>query len=116
MNNYFHDVATAMMFASAFVLWKLLKHYDAAPEPKPGAFFVTLVRSMRKLVIFSVVWICLGGIPRLIYYKEFEWQHFADKAQIPALIVKHIFALAFVIAGSWLLWQLRKRVKVIEAG
>jgi len=29
MNNYFHDVATALLMASGYVIWVIVKKYDA---------------------------------------------------------------------------------------
>ena len=55
----------------------------------------------------------LGGIPRLIYYRDFEWSHFADKMQVPALIAKHIVAFAILGVGVWLWRRLRATAEAI---
>jgi hypothetical protein len=116
MNNYFHDVATALLAASAFALWVLLRRYEAGPRgPDAARYFLEIQRAMAKLARFALAWIVLGGIPRTIWYVDFEWNHFAGKGQVPALIVKHVVALVFVVFGVVFWRRLKARVRAVEA-
>jgi hypothetical protein len=110
MNNYFHDVATALLFASAFALWVMLRTWERDGRPESARFFVAIHARMTRLVRFSLAWIVLGGIPRTIWYGEFEWANAAGRGQIAALIVKHVIAFGFVAGGAWLWLRLRRRV------
>ena len=116
MNNYFHDVATALLAASAIALWVLLRRFEAGPRgPDAARYFLEVQRSMAKLARVALAWIVLGGIPRTIWYVQFEWNHFADRGQVPALIVKHVIAFAFVVYGVVFWRRLRARVRAVEA-
>jgi hypothetical protein len=116
MNNYFHDVATALLASSAFALWAMLRRYDARPRgPDAARYFLEIHGAMARLARFSLAWIVLGGIPRTLWYAEFEWANAAGRAQVTALLVKHVVAFALV-AGGVLFWvRLRRRVALIRA-
>ena len=116
MNNYLHDVATALLLASAVALWAMLRRYDPSGGPGAARYFLAIHRSMTRLARFSLAWIVLGGIPRTIFYSEFEWANAAGRGQVAALLVKHVLAFAFVAAGAWLWVKLRRRVREVEAG
>ncbi len=114
MNNYFHDVATALLAASGVALWAMLRAWERDGGADAARFFVRIYRSMARLARFSLAWIVLGAVPRIIFYGEFEWANAAGRAQVPALIVKHVLAFAFVAAGAWLWIRLRRRVAEAE--
>ena len=117
MNNYFHDVATALLGASGVALWVIMKRYDEHPrqnERDVTEYFLALYKSMTKLARFSLYWILIGGVPRTLFYKDFEWVTAVQHGQVPALIVKHILAFTFVGIGVHLWIRLKHRVKDIE--
>ncbi len=114
MNNYLHDVATALLLASAVALWAMLRRWDPAGGPGAARYFLAIHRSMTRLARFSLAWVVLGGIPRTIFYGEFEWANAAGRGQVAALVVKHVLAFAFVAAGAWLWLKLRRRVRDVE--
>ncbi len=117
MNNYFHDVATALLAASAFALWVLLRRYETGERGVEAArYFLEIQRSMAKLARFSLAWIVLGGIPRTIWYADFEWANAAGRGQVPALMVKHVVAFVLVGFGIAFWRRLRARVRAVEAG
>jgi len=114
MNNYFHDVATALLLSSGIALWVIYKKFGDSDKPEVRNYFLRLYGSLTFLARFSLAWIILGGIPRTIFYTEFEWSHFAGKSQIPALIIKHILAFIFVGTGAYIWLKIRKKVKKIK--
>lgn len=117
MNNYFHDVATALLAASAFALWVLLRRYESGERGAEAArYFLEIQRSMAKLARFALAWIVLGGIPRTIWYADFEWANAAGRGQVPALMVKHVVAFVLVGFGIAFWRRLRARVRAVEAG
>ena len=111
MNNYFHDVATALMMACAFALHAAMRIQAGMNSPAATVYFLKLHRAMVRLFRFSLWWIIIGGVPRTIFYTSFEWNHFADKLQVPALMIKHVLMAAAVIYGirAW------RRLKVTVA-
>jgi hypothetical protein len=116
MNNYFHDVATALLAASAFALVVLLRRFEASPRgPDAARYFLEIAGRMATLARVSIAWIVLGGIPRTIWYAEFEWANAAGRSQVPALVVKHVVAFAFVAAGAVFWMRLRRRIAAVRA-
>ena len=101
MNNYFHDVATALLMASGIVLWimyhRYKKHVTTRGESEEmTVFFLNLYEGMTTLAKFSLIWILVGGIPRTLFYRSFEWSNAVAHAQIPALIAKHVMVFTFL--------------------
>jgi hypothetical protein len=116
MNNYFHDVATALLGASAFALWVMLRRYESGDRgPDAARYFLEIHGSMATLARFSLAWIVLGGIPRTIWYGEFEWANSAGRGQVTALVVKHVIAFALVGWGVVFWMRLRRKVVAIRA-
>ena len=115
MNNYFHDVATALLLASGIAIWVIYKKLGNNDNPDVRAYFLKLYDSMTYLAKFALAWIILGGIPRTYFYTEFEWSHYAGQSQIPALIIKHVLAFVFVSAGAHLWIRIRSKVREIRA-
>lgn len=115
MNNYLHDVATAFLVTGAVTLLAITRKYDAAePSPASARFFLAVYGVLVKLVRFSLAWIIIGGIPRVIYYQEFEWANAAGKNQVPALIGKHMLAFFLVGCGLVLWKQMQGKVRAIR--
>lgn len=114
MNNYFHDVATALLVASAVVMWALMKRLPVDPAVEAIQYFVKVYHLITRFALFSLAWIIVGGIPRTIFYKDFEWSHMAGQGQVPALVVKHVLAFALVFAGVALWSRAKKRVAVLK--
>jgi len=114
MNNYLHDVATALLVASGYVLWVLWKCVTPDAGRDAIRMFVRMYQRITRLAWFSFILILLFGIPRVIYYKEFEWSNMAGRGQVPALIVKHILAFTLVACGMVLWMKVRKTVVELE--
>lgn len=115
MNNYLHDVATALLVGSAIALFAMVRRYDPADGPGAARLMLRLYQSMTRLARGALAWIILGGIPRTIFFEDFEWANAVGKAQVPALIAKHVVIFALLAAGVWLWWRLRKRMEEVRA-
>ncbi len=113
MNNYFHDVATAMLFASGSIFWTVLVLYERTPGDATLDYLMGFHRISRKILGFSLAWLLLGGIPRLLFYKGFEWQNAVSKGQADGLLAKHILAFVMIMAGSWIWIRASRRMASI---
>jgi hypothetical protein len=91
LNNYFHDLAVAFLFASSLMAHLTLRRWPDAPLP--------LVRSLRRVAWASLAWVLVGGVVRAWFYEEYEWLPKAGTAQVPALVVKHILLVTLTVWG-----------------
>lgn len=114
MNNYLHDVATALLLASGVAMLVIAKKFDESSTPETADYFLKIYRSISRLAVFSLIWIIIGGIPRTIFYKEFEWANAAGKGQVAALIVKHIIAFAAVGSGAVVWMKIHRKIENIR--
>lgn len=110
VNNYFHDVATALLVTSAFLMFgvaKIARHYL---EEKHKVFFREVFSYLSKFALGALIWIILGGIPRTIFFKRYEWWDAAGKGIVTALIVKHVLIFLLVVLGVFLWVKLRREI------
>lgn len=115
MNNYFHDVATALLIASSFCIYALARTCDEFDNRVAVEFYLRTYRQMGRFFRFALYWIVIGGIPRTIFYTSFEWANAAGKGQVPALVVKHVLMTGLVIFGIRAWRRLKARAARLEA-
>ncbi|TLM80966.1 MAG: hypothetical protein FDZ75_08135 [Actinobacteria bacterium] len=108
INNYLHDVATAMLLSSALILLVL---YRQAEKDGPGAiaWLAGARRPLSAIATWSIVWIVVGGIPRAVFFQAVEWNLSdpSNKYLFTALMVKH--ALMWVAVGLGVVLWVRVR-------
>ena len=92
LNNYFHDLAVAFVFASTLLAHLTMRHW---PETPPR----TLARALRRIAWGSLVWVLVGGAIRAWFYEEYEWLPKAGTAQVPALLAKHVLLVSLTVWG-----------------
>lgn len=114
MNNYFHDVATAMLIATSFTLHAIVRIQAAMNSQVATVFFLKTYARMVKLFRFALWWVLIGGVPRTIFYTSFEWANAADKMQVPALMVKHVMIVTLVVWGIIAWRRLKLKVAVLR--
>lgn len=108
MNNYFHDVATAMLASLSILLLVIYRQVDERSSPEQVRLFLTVYRKFTVYAKIALAWILLGGIPRTLAYKDYEWLPALGKGIIPALIVKHVLMFTLVGLGLYF-WRLLAR-------
>ena len=101
LNNYFHDVATAYLVASAVAMFALKQR--GAPYENRALFDYLSVSAAISLGM-----IVLLGIPRMIFFQEMEYLPAAGKGLIVMLVAKHVILVALVSTGIMLWGKLRK--------
>ncbi len=111
MNNYFHDVATAMLLASAVILWLLGRRALADGSESGRRWFADAYSALTKVALFSIGWIVVGGIPRTIFFEQVEWNMSdpSNRYLFAALMVKHAF-MWFAVGAGALLWARMRKV------
>lgn len=123
MNNYFHDVATAMLLACAIALRMVLSQAGESRDQRAAASFVRLYNGINRVAWFSMAWIVLSGIVRVATFREFEWANAVEKHHEAGLMAKYVLAFLILAAGAWL-WHrtsnkactLACSIKTIERG
>lgn len=113
MNNYFHDVATAMLFASALAMKIIIKKHE---ESGPGSLghLIRFHRGISRIVTFSLVWIAVSAVPRILAFRSFELEHAYKIHNVHGLIAKHIIALGILIGGVLLWISLNKKMRLLQ--
>lgn len=104
LNNYFHDLAVAFLFASSLMAHLVLRHWPGPPSTE-------LARTLQRVAWGSLVWVIVGGAVRAWFYKEYEWLPRAGTAQIPALGVKHILMFGLTAWGLIGVIKLERKVR-----
>ncbi|MEW6200745.1 MAG: hypothetical protein AB1546_02130 [bacterium] len=113
LNNYLHDVASALLLCSAVVMMVMLKYVRDKKIDEPVEFFTGLYNRLSVIALASVVWIILGGIVRTLAYRTYEWSDAAGRAQIPALVGKHVFFLILLTVGVYYWLRLRREIMAL---
>ncbi len=113
LNNYLHDVMTAVFAVSALAAWFLLR--SAGMREAPGALR-PVVRGLVRVGLFSLAWTLLGGVLRMLAYEKYEWMEAAGRGQVLALVVKHVILVSLVILGLVVLHKVRRLAAAIDAG
>lgn len=110
MNNYFHDVATAVLLSSAVVLW-VLGTRARREGPEALGWFAGAFPVLSRFALGAIVWIVIGGIPRTIFFTQLEWDPAMQGGLVPALIVKHVLFVVAITAGGTMWWRLRSMLR-----
>lgn len=110
MSNYFHDVATAFLLSGAIVLFVFVQTVESDGRKEVINFFANNYRKFVKIIRYSLVWIILAGIIRIINFTKYEWLPAAGKGLIPAIIVKHILIFTFIVLGIYTWRKLFKKI------
>jgi len=111
MNNYFHDVATAMLLACSIVLWVLLRHLGDERDDPLLRYVRSLYRGISVLFWFSVVWLIVSGVIRFATFSTFEWVN-ASRGRFEAgLLTKYAVAGCMILVGIVLWSRLTRKMK-----
>jgi hypothetical protein len=114
MNNYLHDVATAFLASSALLMLAAVRLLPKDAGAKTIDYFELIYRKFTLAAKAALVWIIIGGIPRVIFFKKIEWTVALDNRIIPALMVKHGIMFLLVLIGIFSWWRLSEKVSKID--
>lgn len=111
MNNYTHDLATAVFAVSALAAWLIVRSRAALKAPEAVR---PLVRGLLRAGWISLAaTLALGGV-RAAAYRTYEWSEAVGSAQVPALVVKHVILVALVLLGVRALLLARRELRSLE--
>lgn len=117
MNNHFHDIATAMLMASGVILWLIDKQLRISEIPPVSGFssarvfMLGISRVISRIFFFSLIWISVSAIPRILSFTRIELPAAVSKNHISGLIAKHIFIYIVIVAGAILWIPINRRFK-----
>ncbi|MDT8316483.1 MAG: hypothetical protein RQ824_00640 [bacterium] len=114
MNNYFHDVATAMLLVASILMMYMIREVERHANIETKRFFVDVYPKMSHIIGGTIVFIFMAGIVRTFTYEEFEWANAVGNEQVPAIIVKHVLVVVFLIVGLRGWFRVHKRVKEMK--
>ena len=112
--NYSHDIATALLAVSGAALWLLSRHYPANATAETERFFTAACRSVSRIAKDSLYYIVIAGIPRVVFYMQYEWSDLAGDLQIVAVVIKHIVMFLLVGTGIYFWIKLGRKVKELN--
>ena len=112
--SYSHDMATALLAASGAGLWMLDRSYPAAATPATQLFFVRAFHGITRLAKYSLIWIVVAGVPRIMFYREYEWADAAGDLQVIAIIIKHVAMFLIVGTGLFYWAKLGRKVRFLK--
>lgn len=108
INNYLHDLATGLLLSAAVILWVLMRR-AAAGNPTDVGAFARAFPALTRFAVWSVVWIVVGGVPRVVFFSRYEWDPAVVGGIVPALLVKHALMFSAVTLGA-VMWRRASRV------
>lgn len=114
MNNYLHDLATALLVISTGLLFVMARGVEERSSDEVIHFFIAAYEKLTYLAIGSLIWIILGGIVRTLAFRKYDWPNAVSKGIVPALIAKHIIIFTAVFIGLYFWVKLRKKVAKLQ--
>lgn len=115
VSNYSHDIATAFLAVSGVTMWLLSSiRGEAAWSSEADLLFIRTYEAVKKIARYSLEWIIIAGVPRIIFYREFEWSAMSGDLQVVAIIIKHVVMFTLVGGGLYYWSRLNKRVGQIR--
>lgn len=110
LNNYLHDLATAIFAVSAIAAWLLNRSVGMREAPE---VLRPVVAGLVRVGVASLGWTLLFGMVRGWTYREYEWVEAAGRGQVPVLVVKHVILVSLVIVGIVVLHRVRRLTRQV---
>jgi hypothetical protein len=109
--NYSHDIATAILAVSGATLWIMWATFPSDAGSTAAPHLIGIYHNITRLAKYSLWWILAAGVPRIIFYTEYEWSREAGDLQVVAIVIKHIVMFLLVGTGLFFWARLSKKVK-----
>lgn len=102
INNYLHDVASATLLSSAVIFYVLGRQAQRGDAAERKAF-ARAYRTLTRFAWGALAWIIVGGIPRTIFFNQYEFIPADTKGIVADLAIKHALMFTAVVAGG-IMW------------
>jgi len=112
--NYSHDIAAALLAVSGVAMWIMKADYPSPATAEAKTFFINIYHGIARIAKNSLIWIIVGGVPRVYFYTEYEWSSAAGDLQLIAVIIKHIVITLLVGTGLFLWSRLGRKAKELQ--
>ena len=104
LNNFFHDLAVAFLFASSLVAHLVLRTLPGKPPER-------LATALSRIAWGSLIWVLVGGAVRTWFFMQYEYLPQAGAGLVPMLIAKHVVLIGVTVLGLVAVVRLRLRLK-----
>ncbi len=111
INNFLHDLASAIPLASGIAMWVIVSQYEKNRDAETEALMLRLYRGISRIFIGSLVWITVGAVPRILTFTRFESAHALRDHNIDGLIAVQLTIFAAVMSGMFLWIALTRKVR-----
>ncbi len=111
ISNYSHDIATAFLAVSGLSMWILS---TVPTERGMEDYYIDIYQTLKKFAGYSLIWIIAAGVPRVIFYMQFEWADKAGSLQVIAVVIKHIVMFSLVGMGLYYWTRLDRKAKLLK--
>ena len=111
LNNYVHDVATALLLVSALWLGWSARDLGPSPSPETLAVFRRSYRRCVRFVLGAILVIVGTGVVRTVSFVDFEWMPALGRGLVPVLVLKHVLIFTLLGVGGWAWVRLRRRLR-----
>ncbi len=116
LNNYFHDFAVAVLICSLLMSYFLSNEASKHAASLPiDSLVAAALRRFAVVTKVSFGWVMVGGVIRMLTYRDFEWVAAAGNGQVLALGVKHVILVSLIVVSFWLTRRERRRLQYHEA-
>ena len=109
LNNYFHDVATAILLATAVIMWVLGRNAKRAGADAELDALARAYPTLTKFAWVALAWIVIGGVPRIIFFNTHEFIPAVENGLVTVLVIKHLLMGTAVVVGA-IMWVRAKRL------
>ena len=110
INNYFHDLATAVLLGSSVIMYALGKQAEKQ-GPEASATLFGFYRTLSRFAWGALAWIVIGGIPRVIFFRTHEFIPAIQKGLYTALGIKHAVMFTAVVVGVLMWRSVRRKIE-----
>ena len=107
-------MATALLFVSGASMWILMRGLPSLSGKAAGLYFASASRGISKLAKYSLLWILIAGVPRAVFYRQYEWYGSASGLMVFAIVIKHILMFLIVGTGIYYWTRVNRRVRQVE--